>query len=195
MFTGIIKTTAKIVSNTKKSKGYELVILSDLKCSKKDIGSSISVNGVCLTLTSFIKKKLFFFISYKTFELTNFKYLTKNSLVNLERSLKFGDEIAGHFVQGHVDTTGKVKLIKKKLKTWTVFLSVTPVYSSYLIDKGSISINGVSLTIVKASKNIFSLVIIPHTLKQTNLITLSKDDVVNIEFDIVIKYLRKIEKK
>jgi len=195
MFTGIIKTTAKIVSNTKKSKGYELVILSDLKCSKKDIGSSISVNGVCLTLTSFIKKKLFFFISYKTFELTNFKYLTKNSLVNLERSLKFGDEIAGHFVQGHVDTTGKVKLIKKKLKTWTVFLSVTPVYSSYLIDKGSISINGVSLTIVKASKNIFSLVIIPHTLKQTNLITLSKDDVVNIEFDIVIKYLRKIDKK
>ena len=195
MFTGIIKSTAKIVSNTKKSKGYELVILSDLKCSKKDIGSSISVNGVCLTLTSFIKKKLFFFISYKTFELTNFKYLTKNSLVNLERSLKFGDEIAGHFVQGHVDTTGKVKLIKKKLKTWTVFLSVTPVYSSYLIDKGSISINGVSLTIVKASKNIFSLVIIPHTLKQTNLITLSKDDVVNIEFDIVIKYLRKIDKK
>lgn len=195
MFTGIIKSTAKIVSNTKKSKGYELVILSDLKCSKKDIGSSISVNGVCLTLTSFIKKKLFFFISYKTFELTNFKYLTKNSLVNLERSLKFGDEIAGHFVQGHVDTTGKVKLIKKKLKTWTAFLSVSPVYSSYLIDKGSISINGVSLTIVKASKNIFSLVIIPHTLKQTNLITLSKDDVVNIEFDIVIKYLRKIEKK
>ena len=195
MFTGIIKSTAKIVSNTKKSKGYELVILSDLKCSKKDIGSSISVNGVCLTLTSFIKKKLFFFISYKTFELTNFKYLTKNSLVNLERSLKFGDEIAGHFVQGHVDTTGKVKVIKKKLKTWTVFLSVTPVYSSYLIDKGSISINGVSLTIVKASKNIFSLVIIPHTLKQTNLIALSKDDVVNIEFDIVIKYLRKIEKK
>ena len=195
MFTGIIKSTAKIVSNTKKPKGYELVILSDLKCSKKDIGSSISVNGVCLTLTSFIKKKLFFFISYKTFELTNFKYLTKNSLVNLERSLKFGDEISGHFVQGHVDTTGKVKLIKKKLKTWTVFLSVAPVYSSYLIDKGSISINGVSLTIVKVSKNIFSLVIIPHTLKQTNLITLTKDDVVNIEFDIVIKYLRKIENK
>ena len=195
MFTGIIKSTAKIVSNKKKSKGYELIILSDLKCSKKDIGSSISVNGVCLTLTSFIKKKLFFFISYKTFELTNFKYLTKNSLVNLERSLKFGDEIAGHFVQGHVDTTGRVKLIKKKLETWTVFLSVAPVYSSYLIDKGSISINGVSLTIVRATKNIFSLVIIPHTLKQTNLITLSKDDVVNIEFDIVIKYLRKIEKK
>ena len=195
MFTGIIKNTAKIISNTKKSKGYELVILSNLKCSKKDIGSSISVNGVCLTLTSFIKKKLFFFISYKTFELTNFKYLTKNSLVNLERSLKFGDEIAGHFVQGHVDTTARVKLIQKKLKTWTILLSVAPFYSSYLIDKGSISINGVSLTIVKVNKNTFSLVIIPHTLKETNLITLSKNDIVNIEFDIVIKYLRKIEKK
>jgi len=84
-------------------------------------------------------------------------------------------------------------LLRRPFFVW--FLSVATVYSSYLIDKGSISINGVSLTIVKASKNIFSLVIIPHTLKQTNLITLSKDDVVNIEFDIVIKYLRKIEKK
>ena len=89
MFTGIIKKTAKVISNAKKNKGYELVLLSNLKCKKKDIGSSICVNGVCLTLTSFINKNLFFFISYKTFELTNFKYLKKNSIVNLERSLKF----------------------------------------------------------------------------------------------------------
>ena len=162
---------------------------------KKDIGSSICVNGVCLTLTSFINKNLFFFISYKTFELTNFKYLKKNSIVNLERSLKFGDEIAGHFVQGHIDTIGKIKSIKKQLKTWTIAVSISANYSNYLIDKGSISINGVSLTIVKVNKNIFTLVIIPHTLKETNLINLTKNDIVNIEFDIVIKYLNKVNNK
>ncbi len=195
MFTGIIKKTAKVISNAKKNKGYELVLLSNLKCKKKDIGSSICVNGVCLTLTSFINKNLFFFISYKTFELTNFKYLKKNSIVNLERSLKFGDEIAGHFVQGHIDTIGKIKSIKKQLKTWTIAVSISPNYSNYLIDKGSISINGVSLTIVKVNKNIFTLVIIPHTLKETNLINLTKNDIVNIEFDIVIKYLNKVNNK
>ncbi len=195
MFTGIIKKTAKVISNAKKNKGYELVLLSNLKCKKKDIGSSICVNGVCLTLTSFINKKLFFFISYKTFELTNFKYLKKNSIVNLERSLKFGDEIAGHFVQGHIDTIGKIKSIKKQLKTWTIAVSISPNYSNYVIDKGSISINGVSLTIVKVNKNIFTLVIIPHTLKETNLINLTKNDIVNIEFDIVIKYLNKVNNK
>lgn len=195
MFTGIIKKTAIVISNAKKNKGYELVLLSNLKCKKKDIGSSICVNGVCLTLTSFINKKLFFFISYKTFELTNFKYLKKNSIVNLERSLKFGDEIAGHFVQGHIDTIGKIKSIKKQLKTWTIAVSISPNYSNYLIDKGSISINGVSLTIVKVNKNIFTLVIIPHTLKETNLINLTKNDIVNIEFDIVIKYLNKVNNK
>ncbi len=195
MFTGIIKKTAKVISNAKKNKGYELVLLSNLKCKKKDIGSSICVNGVCLTLTSFINKKLFFFISYKTFELTNFKYLKKNSIVNLERSLKFGDEIAGHFVQGHIDTIGKIKSIKKQLKTWTIAVSISPNYSNYVIDKGSISINGVSLTIVKVNKNIFTLVIIPHTLKETNLINLTKNDIVNVEFDIVIKYLNKVNNK
>lgn len=195
MFTGIIKKTAKVISNAKKNKGYELVLLSNLKCKKKDIGSSICVNGVCLTLTSFINKNLFFFISYKTFELTNFKYLKKNSIVNLERSLKFGDEIAGHFVQGHIDTIGKIKSIKKQLKTWTIAVYISPNYSNYLIDKGSISINGVSLTIVRVNKNIFTLVIIPHTLKETNLINLTKNDIVNIEFDIVIKYLNKVNNK
>ena len=195
MFTGIIKKTAKVISNPKKNKGYELVLLSNLKCKKKDIGSSICVNGVCLTLTSFINKNLFFFISYKTFELTNFKYLKKNSIVNLERSLKFGDEIAGHFVQGHIDIIGKIKSIKKQLKTWTIAVSISPNYSNYLIDKGSISINGVSLTFVKVNKNIFTLVIIPHTLKETNLINLTKNDIVNIEFDIVIKYLNKVNNK
>ena len=195
MFTGIIKNTGKIVNIRKINKGFEIEILSNFVLKKKDIGTSISVNGACLTLTKFIKKKIFFFISYKTYEITNFKYLKKNNFVNLERSLKFGDEIAGHFVQGHVDTTGKVISVKKLMRTWTIVISLPANFNSFLVDRGSICINGVSLTIVKVKKNTFSLVVIPHTLKITNIINLKKGDTVNVEIDMVIKYLSSLNNK
>ena len=195
MFTGIIKNKGKVVSIVKKNKGYEVKINSNLVFSKKNIGTSISINGICLTLTKFLNKNLFFFISYSTFQITNFKYLKKNSTVNLEKSLKFGDEIAGHFVQGHIDTIGKVISLKKLAKTWTFLIKVDSKFSHLLVDKGSITIDGISLTIVKSFKNQFTLVVIPHTLKLTNIISLKTGDVVNVEFDIVIKYLSKINKK
>ena len=195
MFTGIIKNKGKVVSIVKKDKGYEFKISSNLVFSKKNIGTSISINGVCLTLTKFLNKNLFFFISYSTFQITNFKYLKKNSTVNLEKSLKFGDEIAGHFVQGHIDTVGKIISLKKLAKTWTFLIKVESKFSHLLVDKGSITIDGISLTIVKSLKNQFTLVVIPHTLKLTNIISLKTGDVVNVEFDIVIKYLSKINKK
>ena len=195
MFTGIIKNKGKVVSIIKKNKGYEVKINSNLVFSKKNIGTSISINGVCLTLTKFLNKNLFFFISYSTFQITNFKYLKKNSTVNLEKSLKFGDEIAGHFVQGHIDTIGKVISLKKLAKTWTFLIKVDSKFSHLLVDKGSITIDGISLTVVKSFKNQFTLVVIPHTLKLTNIISLKTGDVVNVEFDIVIKYLSKINKK
>ena len=195
MFTGIIKNKGKVVSIVKKNKGYEVKINSNLVFSKKNIGTSISINGVCLTLTKFLNKNLFFFISYSTFQITNFKYLKKNSTVNLGKSLKFGDEIAGHFVQGHIDTIGKIISLKKLAKTWTFLIKVDSKFSHLLVDKGSITIDGISLTIVKSFKNQFTLVVIPHTLKLTNIISLKTGDVVNVEFDIVIKYLSKINKK
>ena len=195
MFTGIIKNKGKVVSIVKKDKGYEFKISSNLIFSKKNIGTSISINGVCLTLAKFLNKNLFFFISYSTFQITNFKYLKKNSTINLEKSLKFGDEIAGHFVQGHIDTVGKVISLKKLAKTWTFLIKVESKFSHLLVDKGSITIDGISLTIVKSLKNQFTLVVIPHTLKLTNIISLKTGDVVNVEFDIVIKYLSKINKK
>lgn len=195
MFTGIIKNKGKVVSIVKKNKGYEVKIASNLVFSKKNIGTSISINGVCLTLTKYLNKNLFFFISYSTFQITNFKYLKKNSTVNLEKSLKFGDEIAGHFVQGHVDTVGRVIFLKKLAKTWTILIKIDSKFSRLLVDKGSITINGISLTIVKSLKNQFTLVVIPHTLKLTNILSLKIGDVINVEFDIVIKYLLKINKK
>jgi riboflavin synthase len=194
MFTGIIKHTGKISKIIKKRKGFELYLDTKLKISNKSIGTSISINGVCLTLEKIQRKKLIFFISYKTFEITNFKKIKTNDIVNIEKSLKFGDEIAGHFVQGHVDTIGKITSIKKREKTWTMDIIVDKKFSTLLVNKGSIAINGVSLTIVKAIQNQFTLIIIPHTLKLTNIIALKIKDIVNIEFDIVIKYLSKLKK-
>ena len=195
MFNGIIFNQGLITKFEKRSKGINIFVKADLKLTRKDLGVSVACDGVCLTLTKFSNKNLFFFISYSTFQITNFKYLKKNSTVNLEKSLKFGDEIAGHFVQGHIDTVGKVISLKKLAKTWTFLIKVEPKFSHLLVDKGSITIDGISLTIVKSLKNQFTLVVIPHTLKLTNIISLKTGDVVNVEFDIVIKYLSKINKK
>ena len=112
--------------------------------------------------------------------------------VNLEKSLKYGDKISGHFIQGHVDTTGTVKNIKVIDKHWILNIKCKSKFKKYLIEKGSISINGVSLTINKVFKDYFQLSIIPHTLKLTNLINLKQGSIVNIEFDIFNKYYKNL---
>ena len=192
MFTGIIKHTGKILKIIKKRKGFELHLDSKIKLSNKNIGTSISINGVCLTLEKIKNKRLFFFISYKTFEITNFKRIQINEKVNIERSLKYGDEIAGHFVQGHVDTTIKVLSINTdNSKTWTIFFNIPQKFRKFLIEKGSIGINGVSLTIAQIFANKFKVVIIPHTLQNTNLLKLQKNNYVNVEIDLIAKTLLK----
>lgn len=194
MFTGIVKQTGKVLKISSKRKGFEIKIHSKINFTKKNIGTSISINGTCLTLEKINKKILLFFISYQTYEITNFKYLKKNDIVNLEEPLKFGDEIAGHFVQGHIDTIGMISSVKILDKTWTIEIKIANKFSYLLLEKGSISINGISLTIVKVVKNKFTLVIVPHTLKMTNIIYLKSKNIVNIEFDMVIKYLSKLKK-
>ena len=193
MFTGIVKQTGKVLKISPKRKGFEIEISSKIKFTKNNIGTSISINGACLTLEKINKKKIFFFISYKTYEITNFKYIKKNDIVNLEKSLKFGDEISGHFVQGHVDTIGVVNSIKILDKTWTIQIKIANKFSYLLLEKGSVSINGISLTIVKVLQNKFTLVIVPHTLKMTNIIHLKSKNIVNIEFDMIIKYLSNLK--
>ena len=125
--------------------------------------------------------------------ISNFKYIIKGDIINLEKSLKFGNRISGHYVQGHVDTTGSVKNISILGKSWRLEIIINKNFVKYLVYKGSISINGVSLTISKIINNTFQIVIIPHTLGLTNLLKLKKKDVVNIEFDIFNKYLLKIK--
>ena len=120
---------------------------------------------------------------------SNFKFIKKNDIINLEKSLIFGDRVSGHFVQGHVDTTCKIIKIDFVGKSWEVEISLPQSFKKYLVSKGSIAINGVSLTISKLLKKSFQISVIPHTLKSTNLIYLKENSIVNVEFDILSKYI------
>ena len=196
MFTGIIKNVGVIKELTKKNNGYFLSVISNLNFTKKDIGTSISCSGVCLTLTKIKKNnkknELFFYLSKHTILTSAYKYLKSGDIINLEKSMKYGDEFAGHFVQGHVDTTIKVLNINtNNSKSWTIFFNIPKKFKKFLIEKGSIAINGVSLTIAEIFANKFKVVIIPHTLQNTNLLKLQKNNYVNVEIDLIAKTLLK----
>ena len=194
MFNGIIKHTGKISKIYKNNNNCIIEILSKIKFSKNEIGSSISCSGACLTLEKYKGNLSKFYISKETLNRTNFKSSNKGDLINLEKSLKYGDRISGHFAQGHVDTTSIIKKIDFVGKSWFVNFKLPKKYKKYLIQKGSITINGVSLTISKILKDGFQIVVIPQTLKLTNLMHLKEKDVVNIEFDVLGKYIKKFLK-
>jgi riboflavin synthase len=157
---------------------------------KKEIGSSISCSGACLTLEKYKKKIARFYLSKETLKKTTFKTSKIGDIINLEKSLKFGNRISGHFVQGHVDMT--TQLNKKILsgKSYLFTFRMLDNHKKYLIPKGSITINGVSLTIAKILKSEFQISMIPHTLKLTNLVNLKVKDLVNVEFDVLGKYIK-----
>jgi len=192
MFTGIIKYTGKINKIYRNNNNCTVVILSKMKFTNSEIGSSISCSGTCLTLEKYKGNLSRYYISKETLNKTNFKFLKKGDLINMEKSLKFGDRISGHFVQGHVDTTGIIKKLDIIGRSWFINFKLLKKYKKYLIQKGSITINGVSLTISKILKDGFQTVVIPQTLKLTNLICLKEKDVVNVEFDILGKYIKSL---
>ena len=192
MFSGIIKHTGKINKIYKNNNNCTVEILSKMKFSKSEIGSSISCSGTCLTLEKYIRNLSKYYISRETLNRTNLKFLNKGDLINLEKSLKYGNRISGHFVQGHVDTTSIIKRIDIIGKSWFINFKLLKKYNKYLVQKGSITINGVSLTISKILRDGFQVVVIPQTLKLTNLIYLKEKDVVNVEFDIFGKYIKSL---
>ncbi len=192
MFNGIIFNTG-IVKYIKKNKGsIHVGIQSKIKFKNKDLGTSVSCDGVCLTITKIYKDIIFFYISKETIIRSNFRFLKKNQKINLEKSLIFGQSISGHFLQGHVDTTANILKISFIDKTWLIrFKLVDMKLRNFLVEKASISINGVSLTISKVYKNYFEVNVIPHTLKLTNLNELKHNSLVNVELDILSKYVYK----
>jgi len=188
MFNGIIYNFGSVEKISTKKNSSEIILKTNLIFSKSELGSSLNCNGTCLTITKINKNLISFYLSKETLDKTNFKFIKKGSIVNIEKSLSYGSKISGHYVQGHVDTNGSVSGIKIVDKTWIIKFKIKKNFQKYLIEKGSIGINGVSLTISKVKKNIFEINIIPHTLKLTNLVKLKKNDKVNIEFDIFSKY-------
>ena len=190
MFNGIILNQGIVKKITKRKEGINIFIKSSLKIGNTSIGMSISCDGVCLTLITINNKLLEFYLSKETIKKSKFKYVKVNDFVNLEFPLKFGQKISGHICQGHVDCTGKIFFVKKVDKSYLFEFIINKKQSINFVEKASILINGISLTISKKTKKGFQIWVIPHTFKLTNLCKLKKNDLVNIEIDILSKYVR-----
>ncbi len=190
MFNGIIFNKGNVNKILKRSKGINIFIKSNIKLSKKDIGISVACDGVCLTLITIKNKIMEFYLSNETIQRSKFKYIKVNDHINLELPLKYGQKISGHICQGHVDSVGKILYIKKIDKSYLFDFQISSKERKNLIEKASICVNGISLTISKVTKKGFQIWIIPHTFKLTNLSKLKKGSLVNIEIDILSKYVK-----
>ena len=190
MFNGIIFNEGLITKILKRPKGINIFIKSDLKLNKRDIGVSVACDGVCLTLISIKNKIMEFYLSDETINRSKFNNIKLNDKINLELPLKYGQKISGHICQGHVDTIGKILSIKKIDRSYLFDFEIHKRERKNIIEKASISINGISLTISKITNKGFQIWIIPHTYKLTNLSSLKKGSLVNVEIDILSKYVR-----
>ena len=190
MFNGIIFNKGIVKKILKRPKGINIFIQSNIKLSKKDIGVSVACDGVCLTLITIKNTIMEFYLSNETIKRSKFRFLKINDQINLELPLKYGQKISGHICQGHVDTIGKIKDIKKIDKSYLFDFEIPLKERKNIIEKASICINGISLTISKVTKIGFQIWVIPHTFKLTNLSKINRGSLVNVEIDILSKYVK-----
>ena len=189
MFTGIVEKMVKVKSIIASKNNLIMEIYFE-NIHELTVDQSISHNGACLTVTKLNDNSYQVDLIEETIQRTNFKYVKAGDFLNLERSLKIGDRLDGHMVQGHVDTTAKCTSIEINEGSWKYFFKYDD--DSITVEKGSITVNGVSLTVVDSLKNAFSVCIIPYTYEHTNFKYLKINDYVNIEFDILGKYIKKL---
>jgi riboflavin synthase len=187
MFTGIIERKGLIKRTEHNS--IEVDVGEDFNIG---LGDSVSVNGVCLTARSVKDSLVYFDVSKETLSVSNLKWMRTGELVNIERAMLANGRFGGHFVSGHVDCVGLISNIKNDANSVDIHVKYDPKYSSLIVDKGSITINGVSLTVNDIKGDIIRLTIIPHTLKVTNILDLKVGDRVNIEFDVLAKYVHRL---
>ena len=191
MFTGIIETLGVVKKIEKDQENLHVTIQSDFTSELK-VDQSVSHNGVCLTVVSICEPLYTVTAIRETLEKTNLQQLKENDTINLERGMKLGDRLDGHIVQGHVDQTGQC--IDKRDSNGSTYFTFT--YDASLnnmsIEKGSITVNGVSLTVVDSSENQLSVAIIPYTLEHTTFKNLKKEAIVNLEFDVIGKYVSRL---
>lgn len=187
MFTGIIEEIGQIKTARKSGSITRLEVLAGLSASGTKVGDSISVNGVCLTVVAMKAGMLSFDVIGETMRATTFKSLKYGERVNLERALKAGDRMSGHFVSGHVDCVAAIRSRKISRGDFEFQIGVPPKFLKYIIRKGSVAVDGISLTIADIKSGGFSVCIIPHTAKATTLWKKQSGDKVNIEFDMLLK--------
>ena len=190
MFNGIIYNRGVVTKIAKRPKGLNIFIKSNFKLTNKDLGLSVACDGVCLTLISLKSNIMEFYLSKETIVRSKFRFLKIKDILNLELPLKYGTKISGHICQGHIDCVGKILSINKVDKSYLFDFEIPIKDRKHLIEKASICVNGISLTISKVSKKGFQIWVIPHTYNETNLLSLEKKSLVNIEIDILSKYVR-----
>ena len=183
MFTGIVQEIGEVLDTNNTESGLAL----DIRTTKKflenlEIGASIAINGVCLTVVQFSKDSVSFDVIPETLRVTNLNSVTKGSKLNLERSLKFGDEVGGHILSGHVSCTASSKLIRKDNEVELV-MQCSKDWINYIFLKGYVAVNGASLTVANKDSDTFSVYLIPETLDATNLVEVQEGDLLNIEVD------------
>jgi riboflavin synthase len=192
MFTGLVETQGRVVELAPEGTGRRLLLCATLAHEPVQPGESIAVNGACLTVVHVAGPELTFELAPETLRRTNLGLLQPGSRVNLERALRVGDRLGGHWVQGHIDGTGQL-LERRPDGDWEIFhFSCPTTLARYLIPKGSIAVDGVSLTLVDVGPDRFSIALIPHTLTVTTLGSLKPGAVVNLEIDLLAKYVEKL---
>jgi riboflavin synthase len=192
MFTGIVEETGRVASFTQAGDAWKLSIAARLVPGDVAVGASVAVNGCCLTVTGFDAGHLRFDVLEETRRLTNFAQLAPGSAVNLERSLRADSRLGGHFVSGHIDAPGHIELIEPRGQDHYLRVRVPAGQGRYLVYKGSVAIDGISLTVAEVQGDSFAVWLIPHTLAVTNLGEKRANDIVNLEFDLLAKYLEKL---
>ena len=192
MFSGIIEGTGRVLKIVPVAGGARLQIQSRVSLTTSKKGDSIAVNGCCLTITSKNGKSFWADLSRETLQVTHLKDLKKGELVNLERPIRLQDRLGGHLVMGHVDGVGTIRQIRPKGIAYEIEIEVPKKLRRYLIPKGSVAVDGISMTVNALTQNAFQLVVIPHTLKATNLKAKRAGDPVNLEVDMVSKYIENL---
>ena len=191
MFSGIIESLGTVVRLDPEPPGVRLVVEAGEPCEDVACGESISVNGCCLTVVASEQGRLSFDAGQETLQCTNLGQLQASDRVNLERSLKIGDPLGGHFVTGHIDATGVLER-REDEGDWSTFWFSVPGHSlRQMASKGSVAVDGISLTLVEVSEETFSVALIPHTLEVTTLGTRQPGETVNVETDVLAKYVEK----
>ena len=192
MFTGIIEGVGTVRTVKKKGDGLELEIACDFDLERTNVGDSISVNGCCLTITSRLGKSFWADVSSETYKVTTLREINAGDPVNLERALQVGSRLGGHIVQGHIDATGKVIEINEQSGSVEYTIEFPKELGRYIVEKGSVAVDGVSLTANRCQNNNFTVTVIPHTKLKTTFSKLKAGDHVNLEVDIIGKYVEKL---